>query len=156
MHGDANSYGRGNGQITEKGLLGEFRVLQLEEKIILRKEKTYHLLDVNKKRGFRLFGFIETESSEAVEHVPQDPVSCDMIAIRQQPTGELIPGVAVALRREANTDKAEREDTEVPGFAFAASALISVDELADLASLESTPASDNIIVRSAVKMIRIF
>ena len=52
MHGDANILGPRFGQHTENDLLGEFLFLELEERIAIERDKTYHLLDVNRKAGF--------------------------------------------------------------------------------------------------------
>jgi len=80
-----------------------------------------------------------------------------MIAIRAQPTGELIPGIAVVLGKESSVGKDEHEDAQVPVFAFATRAIIGVDETVGLVTRElSTLPSDTIIVRSVVKTIRIF
>jgi hypothetical protein len=153
MRGDANIFGPGVGQITERGLLGEFAVLDLEERSTVEKNKSRRLLDVARRGAFRVFDCVETESSEDCGGLSRDTVSCDAIAVREQPTGELIPGVAIVLRKTGTLDKTEDEGGEVSVFRFAARAIIVVDEFADLVQWGSTLPSDAIIARRAAKTL---
>ena len=154
MHGTGlNDLGRNYGCITENGFVGEFLVLEFDERLVFARNRSLRLLDIKRKRGFRVFEDVESQTSEGHDHGSRDNVWGDMIAIREQPTGEILPGVAIVLRREENIDKTEHDDKGVPTCAFAARAIIAVDEFVDLVSWESTPPSDANMVRSIVKTI---
>ncbi|EXJ63285.1 uncharacterized protein A1O5_11606 [Cladophialophora psammophila CBS 110553] len=154
MHGTGlNDLGRNYGRITENGFVGEFLVLEFDERLVLPRNRSLRLLDIKGKRGFRVLEDVEPQSSDGHDHGSRDNVWGDMIAIREQPTGEILPGVAIVLRREENTDKTEHDDKGVPTCAFAARVIIAVDEFVDLVSWESTPPSDANMVTSVVKTI---
>jgi hypothetical protein len=149
MHGDANVFGPGQGRVTGEGLIGEFKLLELEKRLRLDVRKTYQLLDVVQRKAFRIFD----RRDVGPEDQDQDhSLVCDAIAIRQQPTEELIPGAAVLLVRDAGLD--EGEDEGGVGYEYGGKIVIVMDEFVELVFWEDLP-SDAIVARSARRNIRI-
>jgi hypothetical protein len=101
------------------------------------------------RKAFRLFD----QRDVGPEEQDQDQSSvCDAIAIRRQPTEELIPGSAVVLIRDTRLD--EDEDEGVVGYEYGGKLMILMDEFAELVRWEDLP-GDSIIVRSGTRKIRI-
>jgi hypothetical protein len=149
MHGDANVFGPGQGRVTGEGLIGEFKLLELEKRLRLDVRKTYQLLDVVQRKAFRIFD----RRDVGPEDQDQDhSLVCDAIAIRQQPTEELIPGAAVLLVRDVGLD--EGEDEGGVGYEYGGKIVIVMDEFVELVFWEDLP-SDAIVARSARRNIRI-
>ncbi|OQV07008.1 hypothetical protein CLAIMM_11502 [Cladophialophora immunda] len=156
MHGTGlNDLGRNYGRVTENGFVGEFLVLEFEERLAFARNRCLRLVDMKRQRGFHVFKDMEPQSPESHDHGSGDHVWADMIAVREQPNGEILPGVAIILRREEDMEKSDHDDRKVPTCTFAARAVITVDELVDLFSWQSTPPSDANVVKSVVKTLRI-
>jgi hypothetical protein len=151
MHGDANVFGPGQGRVTGGGLIGDFMLLELEKRLGFEVNKTYQLHDVVQRKAFRAFDRRDVGPED--QDQDQNPsLLCDAIAIRQQPTGELIPGTAVLLTREAGLD--EDEDEGVVGYEYREKILIVMDEFVELVFWEDLP-GDAIVARSRRRKIRI-
>jgi hypothetical protein len=149
MHGGVNDFGLGEGRVTGEGMIGEFMLLELEKRLRVEVKKSYQLLDVVHRKAFRLFD----QRDVGPEEQDQDQSSvCDAIAIRRQPTEELIPGSAVVLIRDTRLD--EDEDEGVVGYEYGGKLMILMDEFAELVRWEDLP-GDSIIVRSGTRKIRI-
>jgi hypothetical protein len=150
MHGDANIFGPEEGKVTSEGMVGEFMLLELENQLRVEVNKTFQLLDVVQRKAFRLFDQRDIGPDDQDQNQNQSSV-CDAIAIRQQPTGELIPGVAIFLVRDG---RLEDEDEGVVGYEYGGKLMIVMDEFVELVFWEDLP-GDAIIVRSGTRKIRI-
>jgi hypothetical protein len=150
MHGDANIFGPRVGTVTEDGIIGEFMLLEPQNRLRVEARKTYQLLDVVQRKAYRLFDYRNIDS----DHQDQSSIcDVDAIAMRQYPTGEVIPGTAVSLVRETRSEEAENEG--VVGYGYGGRLVITRDESVVLVSWENM-SSDSIIVRSGMRKIRIF
>lgn len=145
MHGDANIFGPGKGQVTSTGLTGEFMLLEMRTQLRVEAKGSYGVLDVGERRAFRVFDQRDLKpEEEGFDH----STVCDALAVRTQPTGELVPGVAVALVRN------EEDEEGVVGYQYEGKLMIVMDEFVELVDWDDLP-GDSSIARSGMRKIRI-
>lgn len=141
------AFGSHQGTVTEKGLIARLMILHPDNQLEFIAKKRYHLVDTVAKKSFILFDYPDDSDQ------PQSPVvleACDAIAIRQQPTGELMQGKAILLVRDPHADDGEN----IKGYQMIKQCVIIADEFAETITWDDLP-QDLIIVRSKLEEIRI-
>jgi hypothetical protein len=150
LYGHGHIFGPRFGRITNKGIIGEFIILELEKKLRVEMKNSYQLLDVVTREVFRLFDHRDINPEDSSQ--PCTTI-CDAVAIKRQPTGELLPGTVISLVREENLD-GEDIDDGIVGYQYRDKLVIATDEFAELVQWENL-GSDALIVRTKLKTVRI-
>ena len=151
LHGHGHIFGPTVGRITNRGIIGEFIVLELEKRLRVEMKSSCQLLDVVTREVFRLFDYRDVNPGNSSK---THTTICDAVAIKKQPTGELLPGSAILLVREENLDGGEDIDDEIIGYKYCDKLVIATDVFAELVQWENLR-SDTLIVRTKTKTIRI-
>ena len=113
---DSNNFGPTVGGITGRGVIGNFRFLELK--------KSYQLLDILQRKVFRLFDQCDIGSLDSNHSCS---TNYDAITIRVAATRELIPEIAISLVRE------ELEDSNrIVGYKYGEKLIITSDESVEL------------------------
>ncbi|KAH8597515.1 hypothetical protein B0O99DRAFT_617604 [Bisporella sp. PMI_857] len=141
------AFGSHQGTVTEKGLIGKFMILHPDIQLEIISKRRYRLVDIVAKKSFILFDYPDESGQPQSSEIL---AGCDAIAIRQQPTGELVQGKAVLLVRDPQADDGEN----ILGYQITKHFVIVADEFAETINWEYLPL-DAIIVRSKLEEIRI-
>lgn len=151
LYGDGHIFGPKASTITDKGIIGDFMILGLEKRLKVEMRSSYQLHDVITRKAFRLFDYREADSGNLTQ---THTTVCDAIAIKTQPTGELIPGTAISLVQGKNLDGDEKIDDGLVSYEYRDKLMIAADEFSELVHWDNLPA-DALIVRSVTMTIRI-
>jgi len=149
MLGDWNVFSYVEGSVTDKGLIGEFMLLDLEKQLCLEPKKRYRVLDIIQRKSFLITYSSDVQPEKQVQ---KHRLVSDAVAIRLQPNGELVVGPAVLLIREESVEKDKSE--EVEPYEYVESVSIVLDEFVGLVAWDNLP-DDAIIARYATRTIRI-
>lgn len=151
LYGDGHIFGPKASIITKRGIIGEFMILELENRLRVEVKSSYQLLDVITWKAFQLFDYRDIDSGNLSE---THATICDAVAIKRQPTGELLPGTAISLVREESLNGEEDNNGGIVSYEYRGKLMITMDEFAMLVRWDNLPA-DAVIVRGVTKTIRI-